>query len=166
MEGHEYSFLFTTCEKKNRLCCACVGDERITAAWKHKVVFARPDGSLPSYPLLFLTRSQVRDTAVQCSSMIAFPLLVWALPKTPFPGLTAQNTSYFFFVQVFGETDPKSPGLPVKLSSAAIAGFTAAAFSLPFDMLKSRLQASVSDGFLSYDGIFVARGIPAVRHDL
>lgn len=30
----------------------------------------------------------------------------------------------------------------MKLSSAAIAGFTAAAFSLPFDMLKSRLQAS------------------------
>lgn len=46
--------------------------------------------------------------------------------------------------QVFGETDPKNPGLAVKLSSAAIAGFTAAAFSLPFDMLKSRLQASPS----------------------
>lgn len=42
--------------------------------------------------------------------------------------------------QVFGQTDPNNPGLPVKLSSAAVAGFTAAAFSLPFDMLKSRLQ--------------------------
>lgn len=42
--------------------------------------------------------------------------------------------------QVFGDTDPKKPSLPTKLSSSAIAGFTAAGFSLPFDMLKSRLQ--------------------------
>ena len=41
---------------------------------------------------------------------------------------------------MFGESDPNNPGLPVKLTSAAVAGFTAAAFSLPFDMLKSRLQ--------------------------
>eukprot|EP00752_Nemacystus_decipiens_P001800 g1739.t1 len=58
-------------------------------------------------------------------------------------------------MSVFGETDPKNPGLPVKLSSAAIAGFTAAAFSLPFDMLKSRLQDQKPDskGNLPYKGL-------------
>eukprot|EP00903_Cladosiphon_okamuranus_P005394 g5382.t1 len=58
-------------------------------------------------------------------------------------------------MSVFGETDPKKPGLPVKLSSAAIAGFTAAGFSLPFDMLKSRLQDQKPDskGNLPYKGL-------------
>mmetsp|Transcript_30177 Transcript_30177/g.39756 ORF Transcript_30177/g.39756 Transcript_30177/m.39756 type:complete len:306 (+) Transcript_30177:210-1127(+) len=36
--------------------------------------------------------------------------------------------------------DPKKPGLPAQLASSATAGFCAAAFSLPFDMLKSRMQ--------------------------
>ena len=31
--------------------------------------------------------------------------------------------------------------LPVQLGASAIAGFTAAAFSLPFDLMKSRLQS-------------------------
>lgn len=34
--------------------------------------------------------------------------------------------------------------LPVQLGASAIAGFTAAAFSLPFDLCKSRLQSKNS----------------------
>ncbi|KAG5179460.1 oxoglutarate/malate translocator [Tribonema minus] len=51
--------------------------------------------------------------------------------------------------------DARAPSLPVKLSSSAIAGFTAAAFSLPFDMLKSRLQDQRPDasGKLRYAGL-------------
>lgn len=38
------------------------------------------------------------------------------------------------------DPNPNKPTLPTQLGSAAIAGFCAAAFSLPFDLLKSRLQ--------------------------
>ncbi|CAM9371813.1 unnamed protein product [Ascophyllum nodosum] len=64
--------------------------------------------------------------------------------------------------QVFNETDEKNPSLPVKMTSSAIAGFTAAAFSLPFDMLKSRLQDMKPDskGNMPYKGLMdCARGI-------
>mmetsp|Transcript_8613 Transcript_8613/g.12482 ORF Transcript_8613/g.12482 Transcript_8613/m.12482 type:complete len:312 (-) Transcript_8613:2159-3094(-) len=37
------------------------------------------------------------------------------------------------------------PSLPTKLGSSAIAGFTAALFSLPFDLIKSRLMAQKPD---------------------
>ena len=51
--------------------------------------------------------------------------------------------------------DPKHPGLPVKILSSATAGFTAAAFSLPFDLIKSRLMAMQPDasGKLPYSGV-------------
>ena len=42
--------------------------------------------------------------------------------------------------ELYRDPDPKVPSLQTKLSASAVAGFTAAAFSLPFDMLKSRLQ--------------------------
>ena len=42
--------------------------------------------------------------------------------------------------RLYSDTDPKRPSLATKLSASCIAGFTAALFSLPFDMLKSRLQ--------------------------
>jgi Mitochondrial carrier protein len=41
---------------------------------------------------------------------------------------------------VYSDTEPTRPSLATKLSASCIAGFTAALFSLPFDMLKSRLQ--------------------------
>jgi solute carrier family 25 oxoglutarate transporter 11 len=57
--------------------------------------------------------------------------------------------------------DPTVPKLETRLLSSAIAGFTAAAFSLPFDLLKSRLQDSnkykgLTDVFvktLRYEGV-------------
>lgn len=54
--------------------------------------------------------------------------------------------------------DPMTDGptLPTKLGSAAIAGFTAALFSLPFDLVKSRLMAQKADaltGKLPYSGV-------------
>jgi len=47
------------------------------------------------------------------------------------------------------------PTLPTKIGSSAIAGFTAAAFSLPFDLIKSRLMAQKPDktGKLPYTGV-------------
>lgn len=50
-----------------------------------------------------------------------------------------------------------SPQLTTKLGSSAIAGFTAAAFSLPFDLMKSRLMAQKPDpitGELPYKSLF------------
>ena len=38
------------------------------------------------------------------------------------------------------DTDIKKPSLSTRIGASLIAGFTAAAFSLPFDMIKSRLQ--------------------------
>jgi solute carrier family 25 oxoglutarate transporter 11 len=62
--------------------------------------------------------------------------------------------------KVFGDKDKKNPSLPTKLSSSAIAGFTAAAFSLPFDMLKSRMQDQRPDktGKLPYAGLVDCAG--------
>jgi len=48
------------------------------------------------------------------------------------------------------------PSLPTKLGSSAVAGFTAAAFSLPFDLIKSRLMAQKADaitGKMPYSGV-------------
>lgn len=48
------------------------------------------------------------------------------------------------------------PTLPTKIGSSAIAGFTAAFFSLPFDLIKSRLMAQKIDmetGKLPYSGV-------------
>lgn len=48
------------------------------------------------------------------------------------------------------------PGLPTRLGAAATAGFTAALFSLPFDLVKSRLMAQKLDpitGKFPYAGI-------------
>jgi len=48
------------------------------------------------------------------------------------------------------------PALPTKLGSAAVAGFTAALFSLPFDVVKSRLMAqkiNIETGKMPYAGI-------------
>lgn len=58
-------------------------------------------------------------------------------------------------VQFTGDKDPKNPSLPTKLASSALAGFTAAAFSLPFDLMKSRLQDMKPDaaGRMPYTGL-------------
>lgn len=49
------------------------------------------------------------------------------------------------------------PSLPTKMGASATAGFTAALFSLPFDLIKSRLMAQKTDittGKLPYNGVF------------
>jgi hypothetical protein len=38
------------------------------------------------------------------------------------------------------DPDPKNPLMSTRIGASLIAGFTAAAFSLPFDLIKSRLQ--------------------------
>ena len=57
--------------------------------------------------------------------------------------------------KVFGDADAKSPSMATKLSCAAFSGFTAAAFSLPFDLLKSRLQDQkpMASGAMPYAGV-------------
>jgi len=55
-------------------------------------------------------------------------------------------------------SDPMTDGNPkltTKIGSSAVAGFTAALFSLPFDLIKSRLMAQKPDvnGKLPYSGI-------------
>ena len=56
--------------------------------------------------------------------------------------------------KIAGE-DVKKISLPTTLAASSIAGFTAAAFSLPFDLIKSRLMAMKPnpDGTLPYSGI-------------
>ena len=51
--------------------------------------------------------------------------------------------------------DPKKPNMQTTLGASAIAGFTAAAFSLPFDVMKSRLMAQkpLPDGTMPYKGV-------------
>jgi len=54
------------------------------------------------------------------------------------------------------DPDPKKPSLQTKLGSAAIAGFCCAFLSLPFDMVKSRLQnmrADPTTGRMPYKGL-------------
>jgi solute carrier family 25 (mitochondrial oxoglutarate transporter), member 11 len=58
---------------------------------------------------------------------------------------------------VLGDPMPGGrPSLPTQLGASAIAGFTAALFSLPFDLIKSRLMAQKPDaitGELPYKGV-------------
>lgn len=56
---------------------------------------------------------------------------------------------------VLNDPMTNGPTLPTKIGSSAIAGFTAAAFSLPFDLIKSRLMAQKPDktGKLPYNGV-------------
>lgn len=58
-------------------------------------------------------------------------------------------------MKLTGDPDPKNPNLTTKLGSSAIAGFTAAFFSLPFDLLKSRLQdmRKTKTGEAPYKGV-------------
>ncbi|KAJ1448024.1 oxoglutarate/malate translocator [Pelagophyceae sp. CCMP2097] len=55
----------------------------------------------------------------------------------------------------FGDEDRKKPSMKSQLTCSAIAGFTAAGFSLPFDLLKSRLQdqRAGADGKMPYAGL-------------
>ena len=48
------------------------------------------------------------------------------------------------------------PGVPTRLLASASAGFTAALFSMPFDLIKSRLMAQRPDpmtGEMPYKGV-------------
>ena len=45
-----------------------------------------------------------------------------------------------FIAKNITNDNPRKPTVVTNLLSSAVAGFTSAAFSLPFDMLKSRLQ--------------------------
>jgi len=53
------------------------------------------------------------------------------------------------------DPNPDSPSLKTKLGSAAVAGFCCAFMSLPFDMIKSRLQNMKPDskGVMPYNGV-------------
>ena len=62
-----------------------------------------------------------------------------------------------FMMTLTGNKDTNNPSLTVKLGSSAIAGFCAAFFSLPFDLIKSRLQdmrVNPETGKPLYSGVF------------
>ena len=61
----------------------------------------------------------------------------------------------FIAVHVTKDADIKKPSVVTNLLSSAVAGFTSAAFSLPFDMLKSRMQDMKPDakGQMPYSGL-------------
>ena len=42
--------------------------------------------------------------------------------------------------EVLNDPDDKNPSMNTRMGASLIAGFTAAGFSLPFDLIKSRLQ--------------------------
>ena len=55
-----------------------------------------------------------------------------------------------------GDPMVKGPSIGTQLGASAIAGFTAALFSLPFDLIKSRLMAQKPDpltGEMAYKGV-------------
>lgn len=57
---------------------------------------------------------------------------------------------------VLGDPMTDGPSLPTRLGASATAGFTAALFSLPFDLIKSRLMAQKPDpmtGVYPYKGV-------------
>jgi len=57
---------------------------------------------------------------------------------------------------LLGDPMTNGPALPTRIGASATAGFTAALFSLPFDLIKSRLMAQKPDpltGELPYKGI-------------
>jgi len=57
---------------------------------------------------------------------------------------------------LLGDPMTNGPSLPTRLGAAATAGFTAALFSLPFDLMKSRLMAQKPDaitGEMPYRGV-------------
>jgi solute carrier family 25 (mitochondrial oxoglutarate transporter), member 11 len=57
---------------------------------------------------------------------------------------------------LLGDPMTKGPTLPTQVGASAIAGFTAALFSLPFDLVKSRLMAQKPDpltGEYAYQGV-------------
>lgn len=57
---------------------------------------------------------------------------------------------------LLGDPMTKGPSLATSIGASAIAGFTAALFSLPFDLIKSRLMAMKPDpltGEMPYKGI-------------
>lgn len=57
---------------------------------------------------------------------------------------------------LLGDPMTNGPALPTRIGAAATAGFTAALFSLPFDLVKSRLMAQKPDpltGKMPYKGI-------------
>jgi len=72
--------------------------------------------------------------------------------------------------KILGDPMTDGPSLPTQLGSSCVAGFTAALFSLPFDVVKSRLMAQKPDfetGKMPYNGVidcslkmFQIEGIP------
>lgn len=67
---------------------------------------------------------------------------------------------------ILGDPMTNGPSLPTRLAASATAGFTAALFSLPFDLVKSRLMAQKPNpltGEMPYKGVVdcaikIARG--------
>lgn len=58
--------------------------------------------------------------------------------------------------KILNDPMENGPSLPTKIGSSAVAGFTAALFSLPFDVIKSRLMAQKIDietGKMPYSGV-------------
>eukprot|EP00529_Nitzschia_sp_RCC80_P029485 CAMPEP_0113495466 /NCGR_PEP_ID=MMETSP0014_2-20120614/29625_1 /TAXON_ID=2857 /ORGANISM="Nitzschia sp." /LENGTH=322 /DNA_ID=CAMNT_0000389367 /DNA_START=292 /DNA_END=1260 /DNA_ORIENTATION=- /assembly_acc=CAM_ASM_000159 len=57
---------------------------------------------------------------------------------------------------LLGDPMTNGPSLPTRMGSSCVAGFTAALFSLPFDLIKSRLMAQKPDpltGQMPYKGV-------------
>ena len=57
---------------------------------------------------------------------------------------------------ILGDDMANGPALTTRIGASATAGFTAALFSLPFDLIKSRLMAQKPDPFtkeLPYKGV-------------
>jgi len=76
----------------------------------------------------------------------------------------------FFAEHVFHDKDHNLPSIETQMAASCVAGFTASAFSLPFDLLKSRMQdgkggKGIIDSFthvLKREGIFAFwTGFPA-----
>jgi hypothetical protein len=62
---------------------------------------------------------------------------------------------------LLGDPMTNGPSLPTRLGASATAGFTAALFSLPFDLIKSRLMAQKPDPLT---GVYPYKGVSTCRY--
>jgi len=70
-------------------------------------------------------------------------------------GMMATYDQSVELLSAASNADPKHPSIPIQLGGSALAGFACAFASLPFDMLKSRLQYMKPDakGVFPYSGV-------------
>lgn len=89
-------------------------------------------------------------------SIFHVPLTIFRRTKQNVGMLACYDQAKESVAALLGDPMTNGPTLPTRLGASATAGFTAALFSLPFDLIKSRLMAQKPDpltGVYPYKGV-------------